>query len=161
MRNIFKSFAFIVMLLAVNAAHATEGLYAGGELLFTKADLLGTSAGGGLFVGYSFNKNLGVEIGYKDLGSYDYDGFPADAQALQASALISQPITENIDIYARLGVTNVHAAVRDSAFSKKATGLHVGIGIQYLITETIKLRAEYQSISKVINQIIFSALLEF
>ena len=142
MRNIFKSFAFIVMLLAVNAAHATEGLYAGGELLFTKADLLGTSAGGGLFVGYSFNKNLGVEIGYKDLGSYDYDGFPADAQALQASALISQPI-------------------RDSAFSKKATGLHVGIGIQYLITETIKLRAEYQSISKVINQIIFSALLEF
>ena len=149
------------MLLVVHAVHAQTGLYAGGDLLITKADLLGTSAGGGLFAGFNFNKTIGVELGYKDLGSFDYNGFPTDAQAIQASLLVSYPIADKTDIYGRIGVTSLNAAVRDSAFAKKATGLHAGIGLKHEISDFIKVRAEFQSISKVVNQIAVSAVFNF
>lgn len=161
MHKLLQKFTCAAMLLASYAVHAQTGLYAGGDLMVTKADRLGTSAGGGLFVGFNFNKNVGVELGYKELGSFDYDGFPTDAQAVQASVLVSYPITEKTDIYGRIGVTNLNAAVRDSAFAKKANGLHAGIGLKHEISESIKVRAEFQSISKVVNQITVSALFEF
>jgi OmpA-OmpF porin, OOP family len=151
----------LLLLAASLGASAQTNFYAGAELNATKAKLLGSSAGVGLFGGFSLNKTVGVELGYKNLGTFNYDGFPTDVQALQASLLISYPITEKTTTYGRLGVTKLNAAVQDSAFKKDAIGAHVGVGVSYEMSEKVKLRAELANISKVANQIKVSALIEF
>lgn len=156
-----KKTMLLLLLVASAGASAQSNFYAGAELNATKAELLGTSAGAGLFAGFNLNKTFGVELGYKNLGTFDYDGFPIDVQALQASVLISYPIADNAAVYGRLGVTKLYAAVQDSAFKKDAVGPHIGIGISYAWSEKLKLRAEVANISKVATQLIASAYFDF
>lgn len=151
----------ILLLLASFATTAQTNLYAGAELNATKAELLGSSAGAGFFAGFNLNKTFAAEFAYKNFGTFDYDGFPTDVQALQASVLASYPVTEKTVIYGRLGITKLYAAVQDSAFKKDATGPHVGIGVRYEVTESLKLRAELLNISKVANQVAISFCFDF
>lgn len=150
-----------LLLVIPFGASAQSNFYAGAELNVTKAELLGSSAGAGLFAGFNLNKTFAAEFGYKNLGTFDYDGFPTDVQALQASVVISYPIVEKTAIYGRLGITKLYAAVQDSAFKKDAIGPHVGVGIRYEVSESLKLRAELMNISKVANQITVSAYFDF
>lgn len=151
----------ILLLVTSFTATAQTNFYAGAELNATKAQLLGSSAGAGLFAGFNLNKTFAVEVGYKNFGTFDYDGFPTDVQALQASVLASYPIAEKTVAYGRLGVTKLYAVVQDSAFKKDAIGPHDGIGVRYEVTESLKLRAELLNISKVANQVVVSAYFEF
>lgn len=151
----------ILLLVASFEATAQTNFYAGAELNVTKAELLGSSAGAGLFAGFNLNRTFAAEVGYKNFGTFDYDGFPTDVQALQASLLTSYPVAEKTVVYGRLGITKLFAAVQDSAFKKDAIGPHVGIGVRYEVTESLKLRAELMNISKVANQVAVSAYFEF
>lgn len=151
----------ILLLMTSFAATAQTNFYVGAELNATKAELLGSSAGAGLFVGFNLNKTFAAEVGYKNFGTFDYDGFPTDVQALKASVLASYSIAEKTVVYGRLGITKLYAAVQDSAFKKDAIGPHVGIGVRYEVTESLKLRAELMNISKVANQLTVSAYFDF
>lgn len=151
----------LLLLIATFDVSAQTDFYVGAELNVTKAELLGSSAGAGLFAGFNLNKTFGAELAYKNFGTFDYDGFPTDVQALQASVLVFYPIAQKTTIFGRLGVTKLNAAVQDSAFKKNATGPHLGIGIRHELSEALKLRAELTNISKVANQVTVSAYFDF
>jgi hypothetical protein len=156
-----KKTMFHLLLVSSLGASAQANFYAGAELNVTKAELLGSSTGAGIFAGAQFNKTFAGELGYKNLGTFDYDGFPTDVQALQASVLVSYPVAEKTTIFGRLGVTKLYAAVQDSAFKKNASGPHIGIGIKHELSDVLKLRAELTNISKVANQVTVSAYFDF
>ncbi|MGY3928924.1 outer membrane beta-barrel protein, partial [Aeromonas simiae] len=65
----------------------------------------------GVFAGYQLNRNVGVELGYDWLGKYETRGElagiklegEAKSQMLQASLKLGGPISEQLDLYTRLG----------------------------------------------------------
>src|SRR5690349_15288538 len=56
-----------------------------------------------LFAGYQFNRNLGVELGYHELGSVSIPGASIDAKAWEIDAVGTVPLTEKFSAYGKLG----------------------------------------------------------
>ncbi len=56
-------------------------------------------------LGYMFNNNWGIQVGYLDLGDYQVDGgFSLDAEAIELSGLGKFDLGENFSLYGKAGV---------------------------------------------------------
>jgi len=111
--------------------------------------------GAGAFAGYQVNPYVGFEIGYDWLGRMEYKGQPENgalkAQGIQLTTKLSYPVTDDLDVYTRLGgmvwradATAVNAeGVRlkdhDTGVSPLAAG-----GVEWAVTRDIATRLEYQ-----------------
>jgi OmpA-OmpF porin, OOP family len=118
-----------------------------------------------LFGGYQFNRNFALEGGYFDLGRYGFTSTttgPAgtltdDMQIMRGVNLDTVgtlPITGKFSALGRLGLQNTEVkdtyagtggvAVSDTNPTKRATNYKLGLGVQYDLSEKLKLRGEWE-----------------
>ena len=117
--------------------------------------------GAGAFGGYQVNPYLGFEMGYDWLGRMAYKGSVDNgafkAQGVQLTAKLGYPITDDLDIYTRLGgmvwradskgnyaSTGVSRSEHDTGVSPVFAG-----GLEWAVTRDIATRLEYQWINNI------------
>ena len=111
--------------------------------------------GAGAFGGYQVNPYLGFEMGYDWLGRMAYKGSVDNgafkAQGVQLTAKLGYPITDDLDIYTRLGGMVWRADTKanvpgGASFKDHDTGVSPVFagGVEYAITPEIATRLEYQ-----------------
>ncbi|EMJ0486610.1 porin OmpA [Klebsiella pneumoniae] len=117
--------------------------------------------GAGAFGGYQVNPYLGFEMGYDWLGRMAYKGSVDNgafkAQGVQLTAKLGYPITDDLDIYTRLGgmvwradskgnyaSTGVSRSEHDTGVSPVFAG-----GVEWAVTRDIATRLEYQWVNNI------------
>ncbi|EOW2921877.1 porin OmpA [Escherichia coli] len=111
--------------------------------------------GAGAFGGYQVNPYVGFEMGYDWLGRMPYKGDNINgaykAQGVQLTAKLGYPITDDLDVYTRLGGMVWRADTKanvpgGASFKDHDTGVSpvVAGGVEYAITPEIATRLEYQ-----------------
>ncbi|WP_434642667.1 porin OmpA [Klebsiella sp. I138] len=117
--------------------------------------------GAGAFGGYQVNPYLGFEMGYDWLGRVAYKGSVDNgafkAQGVQLTAKLGYPITDDLDIYTRLGgmvwradadgnygSTGVSRSEHDTGVSPVFAG-----GLEWAVTRDIATRLEYQWVNNI------------
>jgi OmpA-OmpF porin, OOP family len=104
--------------------------------------------------GYMFNKNLGVEAAYVDLGKEKFTapGLSADAKAngIVVAALGVFPINEQFSVLGRLGIIDATVKISGGGADDKSTDVKFtgGIGAAYNINKEFSVRLEYDFYSK-------------
>jgi len=128
-------------------AAAPTAFYGGLDVGATKIDDFDstkTSFGG--FLGYGFNQFFAVELGYRQLGKYDFYGVDVKAKQTHLSLVGSYPLNAQLDVYGRIGYNNLRAEAsygNITAGEDTDTGLY-GIGLNYNFTPAISGRIEVQ-----------------
>ncbi|EJF29432.1 porin OmpA [Enterobacter sp. Ap-916] len=112
--------------------------------------------GAGAFGGYQVNPYVGFEMGYDWLGRMPYKGSVTSgafkAQGVQLTTKLGYPITDDLDIYTRLGgmvwradSTNTIAGKNhDTGVSPVFAG-----GVEWAVTRDIATRLEYQWVNNI------------
>lgn len=123
-----------------------------------------TDTGYKLFGGYQVNRWLGIEAGFFDLGQMGYTATTTPAgnlrgdvkvRGLNLDAVGTLPLTDRLSLLGRVGVA--HARTRGSfaatgavtnpygaSSSSKDTGLKLGAGLAWRVSEAWELRGEYE-----------------
>ncbi|WP_416412811.1 porin OmpA [Pantoea sp. App145] len=115
--------------------------------------------GAGAFAGYQANQYLGFELGYDWLGRMPYKGNNINgafkAQGVQLAAKLSYPITDDLDIYTRLGgmvwradSTQNNNGVRISDHDTGVSPL-AAVGVEYALTQNWAARLDYQWVNNI------------
>jgi OOP family OmpA-OmpF porin len=128
-------------------AAAPTAFYGGVDVGMTKiSDLDGNKGSFGGFLGYGFNQNLAVELGYRHLGSWDEQGVDLKAKQTHLSVVGSFPVTPEFDVYARLGYNKLRAEASfgGATFGDNTSGALYGVGVNYTITPAVSARFEVQ-----------------
>jgi OmpA-OmpF porin, OOP family len=118
-------------------------------------------AGGKVFVGRQFNRYVGMELGYFNLGKFGWQTTttPAGtmageirAQGVNLDLLGTLPITTNLSALGRVGGTYARTrsqyastgavTVLNSTPSERKGQLKLGLGLQYAFTDNFQMRAE-------------------
>ncbi|WP_114195537.1 porin OmpA [Edaphovirga cremea] len=116
--------------------------------------------GAGAFVGYQANPYLGFEMGYDWLGRMPYKGSVDNgafkAQGVQLAAKLSYPITNDLDIYTRLGGMVWRADAKGNfgngtRLSDNDTGVSplAAVGLEYAVTRDWATRLDYQWVNNI------------
>jgi hypothetical protein len=146
----FKKFAIAAALaLAASSsfAAAPTGYYGGLDVGSTKIDHFNDSkAGVGGFLGYGFNRFVAVELGYRQLGSWDIGAVEVTAKQAHASVVGTYPLAPQFDIYGRLGYNSLRAEASSGGFKygDDTNGVMYGVGLNYNFTPAISGRVEVQ-----------------
>lgn len=107
----------------------------------------------GAYVGFQANPYVGFELGYDWLGRMKYraDAGKNNSGALkthgiQLAAKFGYPVTNDIDVYTRLGGMVWRTDVKSPDFKDHDTGISplAAIGVEYAITPSIATRLDYQ-----------------
>jgi OOP family OmpA-OmpF porin len=119
-----------------------------------------------LFGGYNFNKNLGLEIGYANLGEYKADVTAAgdagratvEVTSWQLFVTGTAPLNDKFALHGKLGAARNESKMTFSsggvAFlasdsgGKTKTSLAWGIGASYALNKALALRADYEAFGK-------------
>jgi OOP family OmpA-OmpF porin len=139
--------AALTLLASTAFAAAPTAFYGGLDVGSTKLDDFDstkTSFGG--FLGYGFNQFVAVELGYRQLGKFDYYGADVKAKQTHLSVVGSYPLNAQLDVYGRLGYNHLRAEASYGGYTvgdKTDTGLY-GIGLNYNFTPAIAGRIEAQ-----------------
>jgi OOP family OmpA-OmpF porin len=114
-----------------------------------------------VFGGYQYNRNLGIEGGYFDMGEFDYKANSTaptgtsngnmDVQGLNLDLVGTLPVTEKFSVLGRIGATYTETegkfsgtAAAPSNRSEREGGYKYGVGMQYDFTESLAMRAEVE-----------------
>lgn len=147
----------------VNEGNINAGLFAAG---FTSA-ILGANDDRGLgfkvFGGYQFGRHLAVEGGYFDLGRFGYTSTTVPAGTLSGSvkprgfnldAVGMLPISARVAALGRFGIHNTDSnetfsgsggvTVINPSPGNRESGYKLGIGVQFSLTESVRLRGEVE-----------------
>jgi OOP family OmpA-OmpF porin len=145
----FKKIAAAAALafVASSAFAAPAAIYGGLDVGSTKADGQGdskTSYGG--FIGYGFHPNFAVELGYRELGKWDFAGADVKLKQTHLSVIGSYPLNRQLDIYGRLGYNklSLDASSGNVTVGEDTTGALYGIGLNYSFAPNISARIEAQ-----------------
>ncbi len=143
-------------------AAITNGLAAQG-LTTTSIDSNDRDRGYKLFGGYQFNRNVAIEGGYFDLGSFGYTATTAPLgsqsgdvryKGLNLDLVGTLPITDKFSAIGRVGVTTTRASGSYSATgaagvpfgianaSERSTNPKWGVGVMYDFTPSLGMRVE-------------------
>lgn len=151
------------------AAPASSGpaptlFYGGIDVGVTKIDELDGNKGGlGGFVGYGFNQNVAVELGYRQLGKFDVMGVDVKLKQTHVSVVGSLPLNPQLSLYGRLGYNNIN--VSGSGYGVKAEadtdGVLYGIGLNYRFAPDILSRVEVQKPTSDSTNLHFGLVFEF
>jgi OOP family OmpA-OmpF porin len=167
----------VVLAAALTAAAPAPaqdtGFYAGGALGQAKAkDFCSQITAGGfvggcddkdtawkIFGGYQLNPNLGVELGYVDLGDFTANGTvlgapvsaSAEAKGFELVGVGSLPFTQQLSGYAKAGAFRWDVDTRTTVGSAgdKGTDFTYGLGLKYDFTRNIAGRLEFQRYNNV------------
>lgn len=130
-----------------------------------------TNLGWKAFLGYQFNKHIGLEGGFVDFQEATANttltipaGAPAPTvptiytneknEAWTLAAVGTLPVTKNISVFGKLGAANWHGRLtsHDSSFPRRestiarsrGTNLYYGAGASYTLVEGVDVRAEWE-----------------
>jgi OOP family OmpA-OmpF porin len=116
-----------------------------------------------IFGGYQLNRNLAVEAGYFDLGSFGYTATTVPTGSLSGDIRVKGlnldlvgilPLTGKLSALGRVGVTSVRTTDNFSATgaarvpyadahpSQRGTNLKIGAGLMYDFTDSLAMRLE-------------------
>jgi OOP family OmpA-OmpF porin len=117
--------------------------------------------GGKFFAGKQFNQNFAIELGYFDLGKFDYSATNSKGGTLSRHTSVRGgnldligilPMSQRFSIYGRVGAT--YAMVRDNIggniayageeLRNKKFNPKAGIGLEYKLSEALALRGEVE-----------------
>ena len=149
MKFIVKTLAAATALIALSAQ--AEGLYVGGSIGNTryKGDDIGglatdrSSSGGKLYGGYSFTPNIGVELGWAELGKFKSAAGEVKGNGVFVDAVGTVPFTESLSGLARVGLFN--GKLNDSTLgSDRGTSYKFGAGLQYDFNKKAGIRGEWE-----------------
>jgi OmpA-OmpF porin, OOP family len=122
-------------------------------------------AGGKVFVGRQFNRYLGLELGYFNLGKFGWQTTTTSPgtslgtltgeirpQGVNLDVVGSLPLTTNLSALARVGATYARTrseysstgaiTVLNRSPSERKTQLKLGLGLQYAFNDYFQMRAE-------------------
>ncbi|MFS1538189.1 MAG: porin OmpA [Candidatus Phlomobacter fragariae] len=107
--------------------------------------------GAGAYLGYQHNQYLGFELGYDWLGRMRYSGHPNNgslkSMGVQLTARLSYPLTDELDVYTRLGGMVWRTDAKSNVSGQKHdTGVSpvYALGLEYAITPEWATRLDYQ-----------------
>jgi OOP family OmpA-OmpF porin len=117
-------------------------------------------------IGYDFNKNWGVELGYTSFGTeFDLDTSEGEgsarvtqkANAITLSAIGSVPVNEWFGVFARLGYarydTNNNGSIDGVRVDdENGNSPYWGAGVKFTLSEQFALRVEYQNYRDLSNR---------
>lgn len=174
LRRSMRAVALATALTAAAPALAQNtGFYAGGALGQAKAKdacsgITGIGFAGGcddkdtawkIFGGYQFNPNLGVELGYVDLGNFTANGTvlgapvsgSVEAKGFELVGVGSIPFTQQLSGYAKAGAFrwDVDTSTTVGSVGDKGTDFTYGLGLKYDFTRNIAGRLEFQRYNNV------------
>ena len=92
-----------------------------------------------VYGGLNFNKNLGVELGYANLGTFNFGG-NTDVDSFYLSAVGNLPINDKISLTGRLGFARWDAS---GAVSDSGTDPLYGIGAAYKINNKMAITLDF------------------
>jgi OOP family OmpA-OmpF porin len=138
-------------LLGAAAAHA-EGLSVGGSLGSShyKGDDIGglatdrSDTGGKIYGGYSFTPNLGLELGYAQLGKFSSPAGELKARGTYLDAVGTVPLGNNFSALGRVGIFGGRAENSFTGTTDTGTNLKVGAGVQYDFDKNFGVRGEWE-----------------
>ena len=168
----------LAALTCTAAANAADGWFVGGDLGQSRFTLKppggyslsgttqnATSTAYDLHVGYNFNRYVGVEAGYLDLGEYSISATQGSASArakarasgVTLAALWKLPLNEQWSVFLRTGVlagsakTDLSISNPPDSASYSQTNYSgilpvLGVGATYAISKQWEVRAQYQDI---------------
>jgi OOP family OmpA-OmpF porin len=102
------------------------------------------------FAGYQFTQNVGVELGYADLGRTELSvpgfGIGIKARGVDLVGVLSYPIGQKFGVYGKLGAvrTRVSASAPGFGASDTTTDLTYGFGGRFNFTNNLAARLEWQ-----------------
>jgi opacity protein-like surface antigen len=145
----FKQFAAAaaLALVASSSFAAPTGVYDGLDIGSTKIhDFSGRKTSIGILLGYGFNPNIAVELGYRYLGKFDVFGADVSAKQAQVSVIGSFPLNQQFDVYGRLGYNNIRAETKygNVTYGADVNGGLYGIGVGARFEEHLFGRFEVQ-----------------
>jgi OmpA-OmpF porin, OOP family len=150
---VFKKIALaatfaILSSTALAAEQASTYWYGGADIGTSKLDDFDERKGGfGVFLGYQFNKHLGVEGTYRRLADFDYGSGTVKADQTGISAIGTLPLNGGFSIYGRLGFNRVELNVRAAGGYRDGDSDHkalYGAGVAYQFSDDISGRLEVQ-----------------
>lgn len=95
-----------------------------------------------VFGGYRLNENFAVEAGYTDLGKANFGGVSTKNRAYSLDGIARAPLGNNFGVYGRVGVAHVQRDYSAGLGDADKTGLKLGVGVDYALTQNVTLRAE-------------------
>ena len=151
MKTITRALVSAAALAVFGAAQAQQGPYIGGSIGSTKykgQDIGGVatdkkSSGGKIYGGYGFTPNVGVEVGYADVGKFKSAAGDAKGHGLFVDAVGTVPITQSLSAIGRVGAFN--GKLKNSVTGNSSgTNLKAGLGLQYDFNKQTGVRAEWE-----------------
>jgi OOP family OmpA-OmpF porin len=139
--------AALAFMASTAFAAGPTAFYGGVDVGSTKIDDFGDNkAGFGGFLGYGFNQNFAVELGYRQLGKWDVLGVDVKAKQTHLSLVGFYPLSPQLDVYGRLGYNQLRGDARFAGATygdDTSSGLY-GVGLNYNFTPAISGRVEVQ-----------------
>ena len=105
-----------------------------------------------IYGGYKINDMIDAEVAYNGIGDLSRGDDPSnveasDISALSISAVGKYDINDSVEALGKLGVTRWASSNNDG--DEDGFGINYGFGAKVRLNETMKLRAEWESISDV------------
>ncbi len=163
MNQIFKAglLAFAGLVCA-GAAHAQVGGYIGARVGDSPEDRFGNVVGNvetdtpyGIYGGWNFHPNWGIEVSYSDLGTSEVSGiadggFRVDGDLATLGLVYNMPLNDNFSLLA--GVGGFDLSEDGTAFTIAGpqrlnlddSGVYIEVGARYRFNGPIAIRASYQ-----------------
>jgi OOP family OmpA-OmpF porin len=135
-------------------AQSGNGLYVGGSVgnSHWKGDDLGgvandaSDTGFKVYGGYAFTPNLGLELGYADLGKFNGPLGDLKASGAYLDAVGTVPLGMNFSALGRIGLFNGRLEKQSAGIddSERGTKWKVGLGLQYDLSQSTAIRGEWE-----------------
>lgn len=111
-----------------------------------------------LFGGYQINRNVAIEASYFDYGAIAANGqtfgvpfsVNGDATAFGVAAVGMLPLSNQFSLFGKLGLLRTEIDVTAAGIggtaseSESDTGLHIGIGAMFDVSQNFSVRAEWE-----------------
>lgn len=149
MKFIFAVLATAVLAASPAIAADGGGFYLGAGVGSFGVDVdsfSGSDTGFKLLGGYGFNDYFGLELEYLDGGTLEDGGAKIDVTGFNASVMGSWPVTEQFDVFAKLGMLfwDADFHVPGDSGSDSGEDFSWGIGAGFDFTDNFGARIEYQ-----------------
>jgi len=94
------------------------------------------------FAGYKINELFSTELAYTSIGDLHKEGTASDISALSVTGVANLPINDQFGIFGKAGFSRWTSENTDS--DRSGTGLTYGVGAKVNLSESMKLRAEWE-----------------
>jgi opacity protein-like surface antigen len=103
------------------------------------------ATGGSVALGATFEKHVGVELSYQDLGRIDTIIGKARADAVGLQLVGYLPVCKNVNLFVKPGVFHTHMSLAGDSSSKTQFGL--GVGAEYALNKRVALTGTVQRLN--------------